>query len=901
MISSDEKKILTLIKILPLFIIVFSIIITYILISNKNSKFEQEIINLKTDSINKTKKLIKNEVERIHRYIKNEEDEAIVRIKDNIKQQVYIAHAIASSIYNNNKNKSKEEITKLIKDAQRDIRFNGGRGYFFIYDLNGISISHPIKPKREGKSFLNVQDINGKYIVRESINIANNKNKEGFLTWFFTKPNEIKKEYRKIGFIKKFEPYNWFIGTGEYEEDYKKELKKSLLKKIHKIKYGLNGYIFIVNQEGIYLSHYKKENIDKNRINLKDANGFMITKEIIKAGQKKEGDYISYIGTIQPTTGKSAEKISYIKGYRPWNWAIGTGIYTNDINNMVLDKRETLEKENKEQIISIFLTSFIVFVILFILSILFSNVIKNKFIKYRKKVNKNSDTLRKLNKILEQKVEKRTRSLNQQTKKVTDLLNNAAQGFLSFDKDFLIHDEYSLECEYLLGSNLQEKDITELLFSSQSKKIPFFKETIIDVLEEENKLTCSLLLSLLPSEMIINKRAVLIEYKVLSDNKIMIILTNITDKKKLKNKIAREQNILKMIVAVVSDSSHFYETKESFENLCNDCTLLICKENSSEDNVNIINALIHTYKGLFAQLYMNNTVKCLHDIETKLYLFIEGKGSNEELVSFKVLHNITRCMEDDLNVIINTLGESFLEEHTQIKVDENVINNLENKVLSINLVDDEYKKELEEILNNIKKLKNKSLYHYLSVYPKLSQQLAISLNKSIHPFDIIGDKKVFVPDNFKQFINSLVHVFRNCCDHGIEIKEKRIELKKSEIANISCTFEKVNNNLSIIISDDGQGIDIELLKEKILKKKLCTKIELNSFSAEKIISFIFDSNFSTYDNITHISGRGIGLSAVKIELLKLNGVVAVETEINKGTKFSFDIPLLSNLLDSKLK
>ena len=58
MISSDEKKILTLIKILPLFIIVFSIIITYILISNKNSKFEQEIINLKTDSINKTKKLI---------------------------------------------------------------------------------------------------------------------------------------------------------------------------------------------------------------------------------------------------------------------------------------------------------------------------------------------------------------------------------------------------------------------------------------------------------------------------------------------------------------------------------------------------------------------------------------------------------------------------------------------------------------------------------------------------------------------------------------------------------------------------------------------------------------------------------------------------------------------------
>jgi len=84
-----------------------------------------------------------------------------------------------------------------------------------------------------------------------------------------------------------------------------------------------------------------------------------------------------------------------------------------------------------------------------------------------------------------------------------------------------------------------------------------------------------LILSLLPSELIINKRAILIVYKIISDNKVMIILTNITDNKKLQNKIKREQGIQKMIVTIVSDSSHFYEIKEGFEEFCKDSILYI--------------------------------------------------------------------------------------------------------------------------------------------------------------------------------------------------------------------------------------------------------------------------------------------------------------------------------------
>ncbi len=499
------------------------------------------------------------------------------------------------------------------------------------------------------------------------------------------------------------------------------------------------------------------------------------------------------------------------------------------------------------------------------------------------------------NKDLQEKVENRTNDLTKKTNKITDLLNNAAQGFLSFEKDFLIDDEYSLECEYLLGKDLKNKDITEFLFGNKIDKISFFKETIIDVLKEENELTSSLLLSLLVSEIIINKRAVLIDYKKLSDNKIMMILTNITDKKKLQTKLKKEQSILKMIVTIVSDSIQFYETKENFEEFCKDSILYINSKHTPKENTNTLSASLHTFKGLFAQLYMKNSVKKLHEFESKLSDFSEKKKNNNDLIKLIESLDLITCMNEDLEIITDTLGDKFLKEHSYIKIDENLINKLEDKILSISLLDTDQKHECEEILYDIKKIKNKSLHYHLSIYQKLCYQLCLSLNKSIYPFEISGESNIFVPDNFKPFINSLVHVFRNACDHGLETKEIRVALNKDEKGKISCAFKKTKKNLCIEISDDGKGIDINSLKDKILETKLSTKEKLDVLSKDEMLNFIFDSNFTTNVSVTQISGRGIGLSSVKLELEKLNGTVLIKTEVNEGTSFIFKLPLSNDL------
>ena len=410
--NKDEQKILNFIKIFPLTIICFSIIVTYLIISDNNNKFEFEIEKIQIESKNQKKELIKSEVTRVYQLIENEENETIERIKSNIKQHVHDAHTIATSIYNNNKNKPKDEVIKIIKDALRDIRFNDNRGYLFVYDTNGKNILLPVSTHLEGTNLYDYQDTKGAYVIRELIKIAKEKT-EGFLSWWWTKPSDQKTEYHKIGFSKSFAPYNWLIGTGEYVEDYKKELKESLLTKINKIRYGNNGYIFITNEQGVYLSHYSKEFLGKNRINLKDENGVMITKEVIRTAQKKEGGYISYMGIINPSTQKAEEKISYIMGYKSWKWAIGTGVYLGDIEEVISQKRKKLEERNQEQIITIFITSSIIVTLLFFLSVLFSNMIKRKFIVYRYKIKDKTRELENTNKSLEQKVEERTKELKE--------------------------------------------------------------------------------------------------------------------------------------------------------------------------------------------------------------------------------------------------------------------------------------------------------------------------------------------------------------------------------------------------------------------------------------------------------------------------------------------------------
>lgn len=409
MLYKDEVKILRALKSAPIFMVAFSVIIIAALVKSNNLQFEEEIRKIRTESITEKKVLIKREVERVHSFITNQKQQTVQNIKRNIRNRVYEAHAIATSIYQNNQHKTDPELKKLITDALRDIRFNKGRGYFFIYETQGKNVMHPIQSNLEGKDLWDFKDIKGSYVIQSLSQIAV-KNGEGFYKWWWRKPADIEHEYEKIGFSKYFKPLDWFIGTGDYVLDYEEELKQKLLAHIEDIRFGENGYIFVIDKQGVFLSHIEKPYVGKNRINLIDRDGFPITKEIIKAARSGE-KFLTYVGTIQPSTGKAGEKISYIKGFKDWQWAIGSGTYLSEIEEVIDQKKQTLDSSNNAKILQITLLSVIMSAALFLLTLLFANNIKKRFQTYKERVEDKTQKLDHLNKNLEQQVSNRTQQL----------------------------------------------------------------------------------------------------------------------------------------------------------------------------------------------------------------------------------------------------------------------------------------------------------------------------------------------------------------------------------------------------------------------------------------------------------------------------------------------------------
>ena len=477
--------------------------------------------------------------------------------------------------------------------------------------------------------------------------------------------------------------------------------------------------------------------------------------------------------------------------------------------------------------------------------------------------------------------------IEEKTAKVTTLLNNAGQGFLIFKEDFLIDNEYSKECEKLLGNNISNQDISNILFPN-IKKANNFKSNLVDMLNIDNPIAQKSMISLLPNEIILNKRAIKIEYKILENRKVMLILTNISAQKKLERKVKKEQEILKMIVTIVGDSDTFYEVKKDFENFIVNKNNYINMKKTSLFNINEIYRTIHTFKGSFLQLFMNNTAKQLHDVESQLSEFLADNLSisNEQIIEFLHETNFEHFMDNDLLNINELLGQKFLDNDNFISIDKQIIKNIENQYVTLlehNHINNESSNCL---LDEIKYLSQKSLKSQLNSYPNLTLQVAQRLEKEIYEFEIIGDDNVLVSDKVKPFIKSLIHLFRNSVDHGIEFPEIRAELEKDEIGSVSCTFNSNDNNLQIIISDDGAGINIERIKEKI-----SNKVDVSNLSNEEIYQFIFIDNMSTKEEITETSGRGVGMSAVKVELEKINGTVKIQSELNIGTTFVFDIKL----------
>lgn len=463
--------------------------------------------------------------------------------------------------------------------------------------------------------------------------------------------------------------------------------------------------------------------------------------------------------------------------------------------------------------------------------------------------------------------------------RISTLLDNAGQGFLYFNQDMIVGAEYSKEAQRIFDKNIQRLEIDKLLYKDLDDA-NFLKGTLQTILESDD-MKQEILLSLLQKEFTINDAFIEVEYKVLSQTDFMMILTDITAKKELSQQIKDEQQVLKMVVETSTTLEQFISVKHDYYIVTSKIQTF-----KSLDQLSNLRKEIHTYKGLFAQKEMLNIVKELHQFESFIDESLKSGIISDVIINITT-EDMNSWLEKDIKILKDILGEDFFDSTDTISIDKQRINNLYSEVK-------EYlkNKDLETLVGlgkNLVQLEYSNIKVFLKPYEKLVSQLALRLEKDINPL-IIDCPDIYISDKYKPFLNTLVHIFRNSVDHGIEPLEKRIELEKPYEGTINCSVVNENDTLIITINDDGAGIDEEKIKALAVKKGIYSQEEVETLSQKDLLLIIFKDAFSTSEQVTDVSGRGVGLASILKELELLNGTMEINNNFGKGIEFIFTIP-----------
>lgn len=483
--------------------------------------------------------------------------------------------------------------------------------------------------------------------------------------------------------------------------------------------------------------------------------------------------------------------------------------------------------------------------------------------------------------------------LAQKNNQLQYIMDNIGQGFLTFNTNLLITEEYSLSCKELFNTEISNKKLSQLLYPDDIESIEFIDSIFSKLLSPKSNGDPQLYIDLLPEEIKINNRNISLEYKIINDlltldfKSMIVILTDITEKKSLERKMNDERNILKMVVSSMVYKNNLIDCISLYKTFVNlELSEILTSNISVNEKVVEIFRRVHNFKGNFSQFDFINISSKLHLLEDDLERVKSTPFTLEEFSNFINTFDLLQWLDEDIKIIENFLGKGFFNQNESILIDKDTLQRLEEKVLETLSFSDS-----KELLPHIKSLSYKPFRELLLSYVSYVDKLSVRLNKPLNPLIISCEDFSVDLDHYKGFTNSLIHVFKNCIDHGIESIEERSLLDKNEYGTIKCIINKIDENIIIKISDDGRGISLDDIKKVAIEKGLLEAAEADKASDVNIADFIFKDSFSTKEEITEVSGRGVGLYSVLKELNKINGTVKINSKVGLGTEFIFTIPI----------
>lgn len=487
------------------------------------------------------------------------------------------------------------------------------------------------------------------------------------------------------------------------------------------------------------------------------------------------------------------------------------------------------------------------------------------------KINKLVDELKVYSNQLEAVIKKRTSELRKAIGLQGAMINSLDQGFFMIDNKYRVQDVYSKSMKDILGENFEKESIITQLSSQK-----YSESTIKTFLENAFKesIPFSSLKALGPKRIETNGKIIDIIIEPIRNREnhitlLLFILSDVTEKLVLERQVEEDKLNGILILNIMSRQQGFMSMIKEISNYFTEIS-------------NVVNVtkyelfrFAHTLKGAFLMYDMNSFVKLIHNYEDRIKIL----DDNENIDIFK----------NDFCLFVDEYLTDFFKRFPFLIGGQDwkhlaIFRNFEENNLYL------FAQELELQKMNDASFLFKNHFIYSSKIEIFSSLLfdidtvAKKLNKEVL-VEVVGGEDRIDPRLIIKHIPYLMHLTRNSIDHGIEDSNVRIESGKQKCGTLTIDTIVTANELLIILSDDGKGINTEELIKKSIEKGINVAKVLNP------IELIFEAEVSTKNVVSEFSGRGVGLSAVKDYFEGLGGSIRVSSTLNQGTCFNIRIPV----------
>ena len=475
------------------------------------------------------------------------------------------------------------------------------------------------------------------------------------------------------------------------------------------------------------------------------------------------------------------------------------------------------------------------------------------------------------------------RDLEKLNASINAMLDSLGQGLLFFDENGVCSSTYSKSCTDLLETDPAEKHVTEVLkFSDEEKE--FFDSWMNIAFSGNSAMDFDDLRALLPQERVNqNNRIIELDYRPMNTHKgllsgVLLIATDVTYQKEAEEQILQTQSKAQQVMQIAQNRNGYFGFITDLLSFINTLEKI---ESIDLDNNELSPLLrsLHTFKGLAGSFHFHYVAEQIHTIENEL-------KKHESIKKYKNMRDDIQTLkmqiEQKVQIGRNLFGPDFMSQNKIQTIEFTKLEHLA-QLIETSVKDESVKDKIHSYM--LSEILSVSAHDMFDPFRRELERLAEQQGKPIPEFTLIDNGIKINPARYEEFFRVLIHVARNIIDHGIELPETRVSHGKPEQGHITVLMEEKENALHVGISDDGAGINIKALREKLPKAE-------QQKSDDEILQHIFRIGLSSRTSVSVTSGQGIGLNAVYQALQDMNGTVHVTSdwEHKKGTSFLFKLP-----------